>query len=168
MTPADVLTDAFERIRGTVHRVLDGIDPRHLTYRADPRANTVAWLIWHLLRVQDDHIADAAGDEQVWLAEGWVDRFDLPFDREATGYGQSSEDVRAVQVDADLLRGYGDAVIERTLAFVRGLKEEDLDGVVDENWTPPVTLGVRLVSVIADDLQHAGQAAYVRGLAERA
>jgi hypothetical protein len=27
-----------------------------------------------------------------------------------------------------------------------------------------VTLGVRLVSVLSDDLQHVGQAAYVRGL----
>jgi hypothetical protein len=168
MTPADVLADAFGRVRDNVHRVLDGIDPRHLTYRPDPRANTVAWLVWHLLRIQDDHVADAAGHEQVWLAEGWVDRFDLPFDRAATGYGQSSEDVRAVQVDAALLRGYGDAVLGRTLGFVRGLNEADLDRVVDDNWTPPVTLGVRLVSVIADDLQHAGQAAYVRGLAERA
>jgi hypothetical protein len=30
-----------------------------------------------------------------------------------------------------------------------------------------VTLGVRLLSVIGDDLQHVGQAAYVRGVLER-
>jgi hypothetical protein len=38
--------------------------------------------------------------------------------------------------------------------------------VVDASWDPPVTLGVRLVSVISDDLQHAGQAAYLRGMIE--
>ena len=52
----------------------------------------------------------------------------------------------------------------RTVAHLAGLSEADLDRVVDERWDPPVTLGVRLVSVISDDLQHAGQAAYLRGL----
>jgi hypothetical protein len=51
----------------------------------------------------------------------------------------------------------------RTAGFLRGLTDNDLDRVVDENWDPPVTLGVRLVSVLDDDLQHVGQAAYVRG-----
>ena len=49
-------------------------------------------------------------------------------------------------------------------SYVQGLGEADLDRVVDLNWDPPVTLGVRLVSVINDDLQHGGQAAYVRGM----
>jgi hypothetical protein len=76
--------------------------------------------------------------------------------------------VAAVQVDsADLLTGYYDAVHERTVAYLTTLSDADLDRIVDERWDPPVTLGVRLVSVISDDLQHAGQAAYARGLIER-
>jgi hypothetical protein len=50
---------------------------------------------------------------------------------------------------------------------VRSLSEADLTRVVDRNWDPPVTVSVRLVSVIADDLQHVGQAAYVRGILQR-
>jgi hypothetical protein len=96
-----------------------------------------------------------------------MERFDLPFTAAATGYGQTSEDVAAVHAGSDLLLGYHDAVHEATLAFVRGLGDADLDRVVDTNWNPPVTLGVRLVSVISDDLQHAGQAAYARGLVDR-
>jgi hypothetical protein len=38
---------------------------------------------------------------------------------------------------------------------------------VDDYWDPPVTLGVRLVSIISDDLQHVGQAAFIRGVIER-
>ena len=52
----------------------------------------------------------------------------------------------------------------RTLEFVGGLADDDLARVVDERWDPPVTLGVRLVSVIDDAVQHAGQAAYARGI----
>jgi hypothetical protein len=54
-----------------------------------------------------------------------------------------------------------------TQAFVATLTGADLDRVVDSAWDPPVTLGVRLVSVVADDLQHVGQAAYIRGILQR-
>jgi uncharacterized damage-inducible protein DinB len=163
-SPADVLMDAFGRIRDTAHAVLDGLTREQLTYRIDGRANSIAWLAWHATRVQDSHVAEVAGTEQVWTAAGWARRFDLPFDDSATGYGHSSDEVAAVQTSADLLVGYLDAVADRTEDFLRGLTDGDLDRVVDENWDPPVTLAVRLVSVVDDDLQHMGQAAFVRGL----
>ncbi len=167
MTSSDLLVDAFGRIRDLVHEVVDGASPELLTYRIDDEANTIGWLVWHLSRVQDDHIADAAGIEQVWTSGGWVERFGLPFGATATGFGQSSEDVAAVRVAPEDLAAYHDAVHERTLRFVRGLAEEDLGAVLDSSWDPPVTLGVRLVSVVGDDTQHAGQAAFIRGVAER-
>jgi uncharacterized damage-inducible protein DinB len=165
---ADLLVDAFERVRDTVHAALDGADADALAYRVDPEANSIGWLVWHLSRVQDDHIADAAGREQVWLAQGWRERFGLPFPAEAIGYGQSSEEVGDVQVDSpDLLRDYYDAVHAVTVEYVSGLADADLDQVVDAAWDPPVTLAVRLVSVINDCIQHAGQAAFVRGIVRR-
>ena len=86
----------------------------------------------------------------------------------ATGYGHGGDDVAAVQVkSAELLTGYFDAAYEEAIRFVNGLSEDGMGRVVDENWTPPVTLAVRLVSVISDDLQHAGQAMFVRGIVER-
>jgi pantothenate kinase-related protein Tda10 len=108
------------------------------------------------------------GQEQVWTAGGWFDRFDLPFDREATGFRQSADEVGAVRVDAELLAGYYDAVHARTIDYLHTLTEADFAKIVDTRWDPPVTLGVRLVSILSDDLQHAGQASYVRGLAMRA
>jgi uncharacterized damage-inducible protein DinB len=170
MDHADLLVDAYTRIRDLVHRVLEGLPDEHLAARVDPEANTIAWLIWHLTRVQDDHVAEVAevaGHEQVWLADGWQDRFGLPFEADAIGYGQTAAEVGQVQVSAELLRGYHDAVQARTVAYVRELTAEDLDRIVDRRWDPPVTLGVRLVSVVSDDLQHVGQAAYVRGVLSR-
>jgi uncharacterized damage-inducible protein DinB len=164
VSSADVLIDAFGRIRETVHEAVDGLRPDDLAYQVDGGANSIAWLVWHLTRVQDDHIAEVAGLEQVWTRAGWVDRFGLPFDRLATGYGDKAEDVAALRVTSgELLAGYHDEVYEQTVEYVRGLTDADLPRVVDERWDPPVTLSVRLVSVISDDLQHAGQAAYLRG-----
>lgn len=168
MRGAELLVDAFGRIRETVHGVVDGLTPTQLTYRVDDDANSIAWLVWHLTRIQDDHVADAAGVPQVWTHDGWADRFDLPFDRGATGFGHSSTEVAAVRVESgELLIGYHDAVYDGTIEYVAGLPDAAFDKIVDESWDPPVTLGVRLISVIADCLQHAGQAAYVRGLVER-
>jgi len=119
-----------------------------------------------LTRIQDDHVANLAGREQVWT-EGWYDRFGLPFKREATGYGQTSEEVARLQTSSELLLGYYDAVHAATIAYVSKLESQDYKRVVDKHWDPPVTLAVRLVSVIADNLQHVGQAAYVRGILGR-
>ncbi|WP_345262080.1 mycothiol transferase [Nocardioides nanhaiensis] len=167
MTPLDVLRDAFGRIPDGVAGVLEGLDDEQLHHRPAPDANPVGWLVWHLLRVQDDHVARGVEREQVWDEQGFFDRFveaGLPYERHEIGYGHTSEEVGALRVDPSLLREYAQAVHARTLEVLDGLGATDLDRVVDENWDPPVTLGVRLVSVVDDDAQHLGQAAYVRGL----
>jgi hypothetical protein len=169
MTPsAALLVDGFGRVQEAVSAAVSGLTTDQLATRLDPGANTVGWLVWHLTRVQDDHVAGAAGTPQVWTAEGWVERFRLPLDPADTGYGHSADDVARVRVaSADLLTGYLDAVHARTVAYVRDLTDADLTRVVDEAYDPPVTLAVRLVSVLDDDLEHAGQAAFVRGVLER-
>ncbi|MCW2533250.1 MAG: hypothetical protein JWP62_2820 [Blastococcus sp.] len=165
MRSSELLVYAYEQIQETLRRAVEGLAPRELTRRVSAEANTIAWLAWHLARVQDHHIADVAGGEQVWTAEGWDTRFGLPFPPEATGYGFSSEQVAQVRVpSADMLLEYAAAVHTRTADYLRGLSDDDLDAVVDTRWDPPVTLGVRLISVLSDDLQHVGQAAFIRGL----
>jgi len=164
VTAVDVLVDGFGRVRESVERVLDGLTQPQLTFRVGGSANSIAWLAWHLTRVQDDHVAEVAGTGQVWTDDGWADRFDLPLPADDTGYGHGSEQVAAVDAPAALLRDYHRAVHERTAAYLKGLSGEDLAKVVDESWDPPVTLAVRLLSVVEDDLQHVGQAAFARGV----
>jgi hypothetical protein len=167
MHPRDLLTDGFDRISEVLRATVDGLSPDQLARRIAPGANPIGWLGWHLLRVQDDHVAHVAGREQVWIAEGWMDRFGLDLEPTATGYGFDDDQVDRVRIpSADLLLGYADAVHARTREFLAGIDADDLDRVVDDSWNPPVTLGVRLVSVLSDDLQHVGQAAYVRGVLE--
>ena len=163
MTIAELLAEEFGRIHGVVLGAVRGLSEEELAFRPEGRCNSIAWLVWHLTRIQDDHVADVAGTQQAWTAEGWADRFGLPFARGATGYGHDPREVAAVQADAELLTGYHDAVFEHTTRYVATLTDADLPRVVDESWDPPVTLGVRLVSVISDDLQHVGQAAFIRG-----
>src|SRR5215469_10279275 len=165
MSSTDALVDGFGRIREIVHDVLHGLTEADLLYRADPAANSICWQIWHLTRVQDDHVAAAGGLTQVWLS-AFEERFGLPLSAADTGYGHSAAQVAAVRAPADLLAAYHDATYEQTISFVSALTDADLAKVVDRRWDPPVTMAVRLVSVLSDDLEHAGQAAFIRGLLE--
>ena len=168
MTSAALLVDAFGRVREAVYDAVMGLAPDQLAFRPDPGANSIAWLVWHLTRVQDDHVAGIAQTDQVWTSGGWADRFGLPLGPEDTGYGHGTDEVTAVKVSSgELLTAYYDAVHKHTVDYVGGLTDADLPRVVDERWDPPVTLGVRLISVIADDLEHVGQAAFIRGIIER-
>jgi hypothetical protein len=166
MDVAALLVEIYDRIPGLARGAVDGLDAGLLTRRPSPEANPIGWLIWHLARVQDHHVAEIMEAEQVWVGGGgWAARCGLEPDPANTGYGHSSAEVGTVRPEsAAMLLEYLEAVSERTRSFVRGLGPDDLDRVVDRRWDPPVTVGVRLVSVADDCVQHAGQAAYARGM----
>jgi Protein of unknown function (DUF664) len=160
-----LLLELYARIPPLVHGAVKGLTPEQLMHRPTPRANHLGWLIWHVARVEDHQPAEVGGYQQVWVSEAWAGRFGDPVDPDDHGYGHTSEQVAGVRTtSAEDLLAYADAVHERTLEFLRGLGDGDLDRIVDRNWDPPVTLGVRLISVADDCLQHLGQAAYLRGL----
>ncbi|MFE4542996.1 DUF664 domain-containing protein [Arthrobacter sp. NPDC056727] len=164
MKSNELLLDAFGRIREIVEATLNGIDDDTLIRRPSGNGNSIAWLIWHLSRGEDAQVASAAGLAEVWTSQGFAGRFGLPLPERDTGYGHSSDEVDAVRAPGDLLLEYYDAVHRQTVDVLNNLGDDDLDRVVDTRWDPPVTFGVRLVSIVADCLQHAGQAAYARGL----
>src|SRR5581483_4540105 len=159
------LQDLYGRIPDRVRHAVDGLDPDQLVWAPKPGANHSGWLVWHLTRVQDHHVSELLDDEQLYLRDGWAERLGCRPDPQDHGYGHSPEDVANVRPpSAELLVQYYEAVHARTMAFVDALGDDDLDRVVDRRWDPPVTMRVRLVSVADDDLEHAAQAAYLRGL----
>jgi hypothetical protein len=168
MDTASLLLELYGRIPPLAAAAADGLSEEELCAAPDPAANPIGWLVWHLARVQDHHVAELLGTEQIWVGGDWARRFGLEPDPSNTGYGHSPEEVRSVRPQGPgVLVDYLGAVQVRTTEMLQGLVSEDLDRVIDRRWDPPVTVGVRLVSVADDCLQHAGQAAYVRGLLER-
>jgi len=166
-TTADLLLDALGRVRETVHGILETTPQDRLGTPPAEGANTIAWLVWHLTRVLDGSLAEVLDYEPVWTSAGWHERMGLPLPPEAHGSGMSFDEVLLVQATAEHLRGYFDAAYDVATEHLRGLHDDDLDRVVDEAWDPPVTLAVRLVSVVDDCVQHAGQAAYASGILTR-
>lgn len=168
MDTSTLLVEAFRRIPELVHGACDGLGAAGLAYRPEPGANSIAWLVWHLSRVQDDHVAEIAAMDQVWADRVWAERTGINRDGMATGYGDTPDDVAAVIPESpEGLAAYHDAVAERTMEYLEGVDAAELDRIIDHSYDPPVLVGVRLVSVISDNLQHAGQARYLRGTIER-
>ncbi len=163
-----LLHDAFGRVHDDLPDVVEGLHRDDLRWQPDPDANSIGWLVWHLARVQDDHLAGLGEVDQVWTSQGYADRFDLPYPPEAHGYGHTADDVAAFDVDGPaLLTEYHHAVHQLTLRVLDALPDEGYPRIVDSRWDPPVTAAVRLISVVNDITQHLGQAAYVRGLLDR-
>ena len=159
----DLLEDAYARVAESVLAVLEGLTPEDATWRPEGSGNSIGWLVWHLTRVLDDHLAAAAGTGQVLHTQEYAAALALDLPADDTGYGHSRADVDVVRFkDLSVLAEYHRAVQESAASYVTVVT--DLDTVVDERWDPPVTLGVRLVSVVNDDQQHVGQAAFIRGL----
>lgn len=163
-----MLLDRVDRTDELVDDLTDDLPTPIGTYRPDGEANTVCWLLWHQARVLDDHGADLAGTLPVWTDGGWYDELRLPFTKEATGYGQSADEVAQVVASGGQLAGYHHDVTARVRDYLAAVDVAELERVVDRRWDPPVTAAVRIVSMLDDSVQHLGQAAYVRGLAERA
>jgi uncharacterized damage-inducible protein DinB len=164
MDTSDLVIDHFGRIRELyVDTALD-LDLEAAHHRPAGTGNSIVWLLWHTARVQDDHVAGLSGTTQAWH-DGWSARFGFRFAEGDIGYGHSSDEVDEVRVERlqDLV-DYHEAVHRQSLEYAAGLDADELDRVVDRHWDPPVTAGVRLVSLLGDCLQHLGQAAYVKGL----
>lgn len=164
MTAVEILLEGYGRIETVVRGALKNLNEKQLAERPGGTGNSAAWLVWHISRGIDGQIASLAGSAEVWTHKGWSKKFNLPLDESSTGYGHTSEQVDAVKASTELLLGYFADVNSYALAYLKSLSEKDLDEVIDKSWDPPVTRGIRLVSILGDVNQHAGQAAYLHGL----
>src|SRR5690242_14430025 len=151
----DLIIDGLNRVDEDLRRALDGLSPEQLAFRPAESANSVAWLAWHLTRVMDDHVSELAGRPQAWIQDGWHERFGKPGDMGDTGFGYGPEDVAALRPSsATLLVEYYAVVHQRALEYLGTLSCGDMDRIIDRRWDPPVSVGVRLVSVVNDCTQH--------------
>jgi len=162
----ELIIDSYGRALQRLEQALDGLSPDDSNWQPHPDCNSMGWLTWHLTRTQDAQITDLMGGEQVWLRDGWHAKFNRPPDPSDTGFGNSSEDVAAFKSpDARVMLDYHRAVLEQTKQYLKSLSLSDLNRELNEPWYQPLpTVGVRIISIMNDCLQHTGQVAYVRGL----
>lgn len=161
----ELIVDGYDRLPDMMKDVLAGVGAADLDWQPGRDSNTLGWTAWHLTRVQDSQIADLAGGEQLWIGEGWHRKFDRPADSEDTGYGDTAARVRAFRSPSGKVQlEYLRATVARTQAYLAALDPADLDRELDEPYRPRPTVAVRILSILVDCHQHAGEASYIRGL----
>ncbi|MGE5215461.1 MAG: DinB family protein [Chloroflexota bacterium] len=165
MEAAGLVLDALGRVRDMVRAALKDLSAEELLSPPKPH---IAWLVWHIARVQDANFSGLLDRPQLWIAEGWHKRFAMPPDPKdyGSGHRQTPEQVDAFAVtDKTLLLDYLDAVFAQTQDYLAHVKNADLNRVLNEpQYQPLPTLGIRLASVINCNTRHAGQIEYLRGL----
>jgi uncharacterized damage-inducible protein DinB len=165
MDVSDLLLELYGRIDPLAQHAVEDLTADQLHESPAPGVNSIGWLVWHLARVQDHHVSEIVACDQIWMDGDWPSRFGLEPDPGNIGFGHNADDMAGVRPDGpQALLDYLEAVQERTDALIKELTPVELDRIVDRRWDPPVTLGVRLISIADDSLQHVGQAAYLRGL----
>ena len=158
--------DVLDRNEAILFAALDGLTSAQLHEQPGPDSNPIGWLMWHLSRVQDNHVSAMEGSEHVWVAQLWYEQFGRDDDPGDRGRGHSSEQVAEFRSpDVETLLAYYQAVRSRTDAFLDGLGEADLDRAVPNlAGDGTVPMHVRLEMTLVDNIQHSGQIAYLRGL----
>ena len=165
MDARDVLREAASRPAAEAKALVNTLPEGALNAHAGGHTNSIAWLLWHAGRQMDVQLSQLTSKPQVWHRQGFDARFNLGELGDTVGYGHTAEQARAVVVeDAALLVEYLGAATAALSEYIAGLSEADLDDMIDTSWTPHVTRGVRLVSMIDDATQHMGQAAYAAGI----
>lgn len=126
--------------------------------------NSIAWLLWHSGRQVDSQLAELTGEGQLWFRAGFRERFGLGPAGDHDGIGHSEQQARAIVVkDWTLLCDYLEAMLEAVVEYWRSLSEAELAEIIDVSYTPHVSRGVRLVSLIDDCQQHVGTANHIAG-----
>jgi hypothetical protein len=157
------LTDAFTRVHDSLHRTLSDLTADELVREPHP---PIGWLAWRLSRIMDSNVSRLSGREQLWIADGWAARFGMPPEPADFGRGatHTREQVRQFRATVEQLLAYHDATYGRTTGYLETLTAAELGRKLDEpQYQPLPTVSVRLVSVLENAMNNAGQIAYLKG-----
>lgn len=167
MVPAEGLLTAHQRNWDMIDAALEGLDDSLLARQPDPQCNSAAWILWHMTRVVDTFIHTRLQDRpQLWVQDGWHQKFGMAADPEDRGVGWTAQQVCDWKPPArDVQLGYYQAVRGKAQEFISSLSYANLE---QEKVIPPVTeprtVAAALGQMTWDAVAHGGQIAYLRGL----
>ncbi len=164
MAATDVISIALARNWSMVDNAIQSLSDDDLTQQPNDQSNSVAWLLWHMNRVVDNMIhTRLQSKRQLWVLDGWHQKFGMGDDESDFGMGWTAEQVAAWKAPArDVLLGYYEAMKASAKDYLASLSDAELDKSVmvgNESRGVSDLLGV----LVYDNVVHGGQIAYLRG-----
>jgi uncharacterized damage-inducible protein DinB len=159
----EAIRSGLEEYLQALHRAIEGLTPVEARWQPTLHTNHIAWLVWHMARVEDGWVSRLRRRPAVWQADGWADRFHM--DPTRSGAGQTMEEVRAMPaLPLSDLMAYFEAVRAVTRHYLAQATEADL-----AQEYPHPRLGSRTGAwivghILVEESQHVGQVALLRGM----
>jgi uncharacterized damage-inducible protein DinB len=160
----EAVRSGLEEYLQGLRSVLEGLTSPEARWQPTLHTNHIAWLVWHMARVEDAWVnRRLRGTTEVWVAEGWADRFGM--DHDSVGAGQTIEEIRAMpDIPLTDLMTYFDAVRTITRQYLDQVTDEELWREYQHPRRGSVT-GVWIVGhLLVEESQHTGQVALIRGM----
>jgi hypothetical protein len=109
LTAADFIRTQLTRLHAGLDRVVADLTPAqfHAVPAGHPKANTIAWGVWHYTRTEDNIVRWVIQERRppIWLEGGYGERLGLP--PAAQGTGMSAGEAQALRIrDIPLFREY--------------------------------------------------------------
>jgi len=159
----EAIQSGLEEYLQELKRVIEGLTSAEIRWQPTLHTNHIAWLVWHMARVEDVWVSRLRRRPAVWQADGWADRFHM--DPTSSGAGQTMEDVRAMpEIPLADLMAYFDAV----RAVTRDYLDQATDADLSQEYPHPrlgLRTGIWIVGhLLVEESQHVGQVALLRGM----
>jgi len=167
-TAVELVRADIQRLHGLLDATLDGLTPEqlHAVPAGHPRANTIAWGLFHCVRTEDNIVRYVLQDRRptVWTEGGYPERLGLP--PVAQGTGMAPEEAQALRLrDVELFREYMQKVWAATEELFARAEPGFFERVVTVKFVGELpALRVLAQIVLAHGLMHVGQIELARTL----
>ena len=166
MSSTESVVSTLQRNWDMIDAALDGLDDATISHIPMNQCNSIAWILWHMSRVVDTFVNTRFRSEpQLWIADGWYERFGMGDDPEDRGVGWTTERVSSWQApDRSVLIGYYQAVRAASDRYLSSATDAELAEMKVISPVPePRTVANALGQMVWDAVAHGGQIAYLRG-----
>ncbi len=163
MKATELITLSLKENEEYVNDAIKKLSQDELAWRTKPHSNSIAFLMWHLARVEDLWINRILkGGKEIYEAEGWYKKYKTEIQDNGAFFDEAK--LKAWPVPTlKLLKEYAAAVRQTTLAYLKTLNEKDLDEPRDFTWMKG-TNGTALSHLISEIGEHSGQIGYIKGI----
>jgi hypothetical protein len=177
MENKELILNGLQNVKRGLDRTLSTLTPEELNWHPRSDANSIAIILFHMIRAEDSTQSMVQSKPQLWETEKWYQKLNKASTDSGSRY--TAEQVAGFSIDVKELMAYAEALRKQTLEYLDKIRPEDFDKKLNLPPMPPppagappapprpafnFTVGTMLLMLVTHLSQHAGEISYLRGL----